>query len=61
MSTLEGLINKVTTAAQADASRDNPEAHGELLRSIQRLTLAAETPTETAKRILYQVIIFIYR
>ena len=55
MSSISNIIAEVTLAAQADAKGDDPKAHHALLKSIQKLTLAAERPTETAKRILYQV------
>ena len=55
MSTISGIIDEVTAAALADAEGCDPKAHSTLLRCIQRLTLAAEKPLETAKRLLYQV------
>lgn len=58
MSSLTNIIDDVTAAAQADAGQCDPEAHASLLQCIQKLTLAAEKPLETAKRLLYQVSIF---
>lgn len=55
MSSLHSIIEDVAVAARADAEGRDPEAHTILLHSIQRLTLAAEKPLETAKRLLYQV------
>ena len=55
MSSLSCLIEDVAAAARADAEGSDPEAHATLLQRIQRLTLAAEKPLETAKRLLYQV------
>lgn len=48
---LTPLIQEVQSAA-GDGS---PGAHVRLLRAIQKLNLAAETPTETMLRITYQV------
>ena len=55
MSPIKSLIKEVSAAADADAKGDDPKAHSALLQSIHELTLAAEKPTETAKRIIYQV------
>lgn len=55
MSTINSTIDDVVAAAQADAEGCDPKAHATLLQSIQKLLLAAETPSETAKRLLYQV------
>ena len=55
LNALNGIINDVAVAAQADAGRCDPEAHATLLQCVQRLTLAVEKPLETAKRLLYQV------
>ena len=55
MSVLSSTIDEVAAAAKADAVGSDPEAHTKLLQSIHKLTLAAEKPLETVKRILYQV------
>ena len=55
MSVLSSAIDEVVAAARADAVGSDPKAHTNLLQSIHKLTLAAETPLETVKRILYQV------
>lgn len=55
MSVLSSTIDEVAAAAQADADGSDPMAHTKLLQTIQKLTLAAERPLETVKRILYQV------
>ena len=55
MSSIAAIIEEVAAAAKLDDQSDDPEAHTALLRGIQRLQLAVEKPTETAKRILYQV------
>ena len=55
MSSIAVIIEEVAAAAKLDDQRDDPEAHAALLRGIQRLQLAVEKPTETAKRIIYQV------
>ncbi len=55
MASIHSLIEDVAAAAWADAERHDPETHAILLQCIQKLTLTAEKPLETAKRILYQV------
>lgn len=55
MSTINSIIDDVAAAARADAEGCDPKAHATLLQNIQKLQLAAETPSETAKRLLYQV------
>lgn len=55
MSILSNVIDEVAAAAQADADGSDPKAHAKLLQTVQKLTLAAEKPSETVKRILYQV------
>ena len=55
MSRLSSLIDEVAGAAKADDTGSDPQAHTRLLQSIQKLTLVAEKPSETVKRILYQV------
>ena len=55
MSDLSSIIEEVAAAAKAEAVGTDPNAHTRLLRSIERLTLAAEKPLETVKRIVYQV------
>lgn len=55
MSSITTIVAEVAAAALEDGQGDNPEAHALLLKSIERLQLAAEKPAETAKRILYQV------
>lgn len=55
MSSISTIIDDVAAAARADAGHCDPGAHATLIRRIHQLTLAAETPLETAKRLLYQV------
>lgn len=55
MSNINSIIDDVVATARADAKGCNPKTHPTLLQSIQKLQLAAETPSETAKRLLYQV------
>lgn len=55
MSALSSIIEEVAAAAEADTVGSDPKAHTKLLQTIQKLTLAAERPSETIKRILYQV------
>lgn len=52
---IKQIVADVAAAADMHEQRDNPEAHAALLNNIQRFQLAAEKPTETAKRILYQM------
>jgi hypothetical protein len=54
---LSPLIQEVQSAA-GDGS---PGSHARLLRAIQKLNLAAETPTETMLRITYQVSVNVAR
>ena len=58
MSSLISVIGEVDAAARAEIGGCDPVAHTRLLQCIQKLTLAAEKPLETAKRLLYQVNIF---
>ena len=55
MSFIKQIVADVAAAADMDEQRDGPEAHAALLNNIQRCQLAAEIPTETAKKILYQM------
>ncbi len=55
MASIHSLIEDVAAVAWADAEGHDPETHAILLQRIQKLTLTAEKPLETAKRILYQV------
>ena len=55
MSPITTIIAEVAAAAKVNDQGENPEAHAALLHSIERLRLAAEKPTETARRIIYQV------
>jgi hypothetical protein len=48
------LVKDVQTEAEAVSSGDNV-ARTRLLHAIHKLTLAAETPTQTLMRISYQV------
>jgi hypothetical protein len=47
-------ITKVQKLAAAEAAGDE-KAHGELLKAIRALQLAAETPIETTSRLNFQV------
>ena len=47
-------LAKVQKLAAADAAGDE-KAHGELLKGIRTLLLAAETPLETTSRLNFQV------
>lgn len=47
-------LQKLKELAAADAA-GNPKAHGELLKGIGDLLLAAETPIETTSRLDFQV------
>ena len=55
MCSVQEALKEVEAAARIDALGDDPQARALLLKSIQRLTLVAETPSETAFRILFQV------
>lgn len=47
-------LAKVQKLSAADAAGDE-KAHGELLKGIRKLQLAAETPLETTSRLNFQV------
>lgn len=49
------LVNRLGQMALKEASDPSPQAHFELLRMIDQLRSAVETPTETVLRLIYQV------
>ena len=51
---LQDLVGEVQAAAEKYTS-GNGKGHTHLLRAIQNLNLAVETPAQTLTRILYQV------
>ena len=51
---IQVLIGEVQAAAEEFTS-GNGKGHAHLLRAIQNLNLAVETPVQTLTRILYQV------
>ncbi|KAL8707413.1 MAG: hypothetical protein Q9220_007558 [cf. Caloplaca sp. 1 TL-2023] len=53
MATIPDKLRRLEKLAAADAARD-PKAHGELLKGIDDLLLAAETPIETTSRLNFQ-------
>lgn len=55
ISPLYALINRVGQLALQEGSNVSPNAHFDLLRMIDELRLAVETPTETLLRLIYQV------
>lgn len=52
---LYSMVNRLGQLALQDGSDPSPKAHFELLRMIDQLRLAVETPTETVLRLIYQV------
>jgi len=54
-SPLYTVVNRLGQLALEDDSNPSPKAHFELLRMIDQLRLAVETPTETVLRLIYQV------
>ncbi|KAL4741097.1 S-adenosyl-L-methionine-dependent methyltransferase [Aspergillus similis] len=53
--TLVSLVEDIRSAAIIDTSpSQSPQSHHQLLTLIDRLRLAAETPAETARRLMYQ-------
>ncbi|KAL3429528.1 S-adenosyl-L-methionine-dependent methyltransferase [Aspergillus tetrazonus] len=53
--TLVSLVEDIRSAAIIDtSSSQSPQSHHHLLTLIDRLRLAAETPAETARRLMYQ-------
>jgi hypothetical protein len=55
ISPLYSMVNRLGQLALQDGSDPSPKAHFELLRMIDQLRLAVETPTETVLRLIYQV------
>jgi len=51
---LQSLVERVQGAVD-EVSSGKKEGHAQLLRAIQDLHLAVETPAETLTRILFQV------
>ncbi|KAJ5195583.1 uncharacterized protein N7498_009021 [Penicillium cinerascens] len=51
---LYSMVNRLGQLALQDGSDPSPKAHFELLRMIDQLRLAVETPTETVLRLIYQ-------
>lgn len=49
------LVDQVKAAADKNYTDSSPETHADLLKKINGLKLAVETPTETVLRIIYQV------
>lgn len=49
------LVDQVKAAADKNYTDSSPETHADLLKKINDLKLAVETPTETVLRIIYQV------
>lgn len=49
------LVNRLGQMVLKEASDPSPQAHFELLRIIDQLRSAVETPTETVLRLIYQV------
>ena len=49
------LVSRLGQMALKEASEPSPQAHFELLRMIDELRSAVETPTETVLRLIYQV------
>ncbi|KAL4994659.1 S-adenosyl-L-methionine-dependent methyltransferase [Aspergillus recurvatus] len=53
--TLVSLVEDIRSAVIQDTSpAQSPESHHHLLTVIEKLRLAAETPAETARRLMYQ-------
>lgn len=49
------LVSRLGQMALKEALEPSPQAHFELLRVIDELRSAVETPTETVLRLIYQV------
>lgn len=56
VSPLYSMVNRLGQMALKEASDPSPQAHFELLRMIDQVRSAVETPTETILRLIYQVI-----
>ena len=57
-SPLYAMVNRLGQLALQDGSDPSSKTHFELLRMIDQLRLAVETPTESVLRLIYQVILF---
>lgn len=55
ISPLYALVNRIGQLALQEDSDSSSKAHFEMLRMIDELRLAVETPTETVLRLIYQV------
>ena len=52
---LYAIVNRLGYLALQEGSNPSTQSHFELLRMIDQLRLAVETPTETVLRLIYQV------
>jgi hypothetical protein len=52
---LYSMVNRLGQLAVQEGSSPSPQTHLELLRMIDQLRLAVESPTETILRLIYQV------
>lgn len=52
---LYAMVNHLGKLALKEGSNPSPQTHLELLRMIDQLRLAVESPTETVLRLIYQV------
>jgi hypothetical protein len=50
------LVNRIRAMVLKEASEPSPQAHFDLLQTIDQLRAMVETPTETVLRLIYQVI-----
>ncbi|CAG8108135.1 unnamed protein product [Penicillium olsonii] len=48
------MFDHLSQLARQNATNPSPQTHFELLRMIERLRLAVETPSETVQRLIYQ-------
>ncbi|KAJ5668679.1 hypothetical protein N7462_009749 [Penicillium macrosclerotiorum] len=51
---LQAIVNRLGQLVVQHGSNPSPKAHFDLLRMIDQLKLAVETPTETVLRLIYQ-------
>lgn len=52
---LYSMVNRLGQLVQQDTATPSAQTHFELLRMIDQIKLAVESPSETVQRLIYQV------